>query len=275
MNNYIIICGVFFFGILSQIRRNIWGFRSKLTKTIRIKLSKTDDIIITTDGELAGTLYAHQPKIWANRGFEYKTINQMKSLVKEGDVILDIGANIGMYSIFLSKIVGDNGKVYAFEPNPTTASILKKNLILNDCKNVVVAEIALSDTNSKVTLHRPEGVGDAFNYIKKIDSSDTNTNGIISMRLDDFLKEHKISNINFVKVDIEGAELLCFLGAKQLLSSNNNPIVITECYESFLQRFNHSTADLISYLNEFNYKILNYEDYQWLLLPKTAGNNDN
>jgi FkbM family methyltransferase len=268
MKNYFIIFGVFFFSLLSQIRTSFWALRSKLSKTIRLKLSKTDTITLSTKGEIVRILYSHQPKIWINKGFEYRTIDQMKSLVKEGFTVLDIGANVGIYSIFLSKLVGESGKIYAFEPDPLTAAILKENLTLNNCKNVIVSQIALSDSNSKVTLQKPDGVGDAFNYIQKLDSDDKNTVGITAIRLDDFLKQNNIPKVDFIKIDIEGAELLCLLGAEELLSSSSNPIVITECYEPFLQRFNHRISDLISFLAKFEYELINYDDWQWVLIPR-------
>lgn len=249
------------------MRRDYWFIRSKLTKTINLKLTKTDSIKITTKGEIAGVLYAHQHFIKANRGFEYKTIQKMKELVKSDFIILDIGANIGMYSIFLSKLVGENGKVYAFEPDSQTASVLAENLSLNNCKNVEVFQIALSDINGRVSLEKSSEVGgDAFNFIKKEDNKSSNS--IESNRLDDFIVKNNIGKIDFVKIDIEGAELLCLKGAESMLSSANKPIIVFECYEPFLQRFDHRISDIIVYLSKFNYEIINYDEWQWLLVPK-------
>jgi FkbM family methyltransferase len=273
MREYFILFGLFFFNLWAEIRKTFWKFFiSKIFKTGNFKLSKQDKIKLYNHGDIALKLYSAQPLTLINRGFEYKTLNIIKSSIKNGDVVLDIGANIGIYSVVLSRLIGSTGKVYAFEPDPITAEFLKKNLELNNCNNVTVIQAALSDENSKIILRKPEGGGDAFNYISKnIENAKSKENIIDSIRLDDFIQENNISKIDFIKIDVEGAELLSFRGAFKLLSEIK-PIIITECYEPYLQRFGHKIIDLVMYLNQFGYDFTNYDEHQWYLKKKVVTN---
>ena len=82
---------------------------------------------------------------------EYET-DVMKKIVKKGDVDLDLGANIGYYTLIFAKIVGKNGKVFAFEPDLTNFTLLKKNVEINGYKNVVLINKAVSDKTGKLKL---------------------------------------------------------------------------------------------------------------------------
>ncbi|CEG11098.1 Methyltransferase FkbM (fragment) [groundwater metagenome] len=85
-------------------------------------------------------------------GYENAETQLFESRIKEGDVVLDIGANIGYYTLIAAKLVGVNGKVYAFEPDPTNFSFLKKSVEINNYKNVICEQKAVSNENGKVKL---------------------------------------------------------------------------------------------------------------------------
>jgi len=258
----------FIIGLFVSLRITYWKhFRSKINNTISVNLTKEEKIEIFTYGDIAYTLYTKQPLIWFGDGFEFKTIAQIKKNVKKGDIVFDIGANIGLYSILLSKLVGNTGTVYAFEPNPLTVKYLKKNLTLNNCHNVIVSQIALSDENGKIILKKTVGGGDAFNYIVKSQDADEEKEIIDAVRLDDFIITNKIDRLDFVKMDIEGAELLCINGAKEKMLKILKPIIVTEVFEPWCERFNYTSIELLSLIANLNYKITNYDDHQWLCVP--------
>ena len=87
-------------------------------------------------------------------GYEKIETQVMKDNIKKGDVVIDCGANIGYYSLLFSKLVGDSGKVFAFEPDPTNFSLLQKNLKENNIKNVIALNLAVSDKNEKKSSRR-------------------------------------------------------------------------------------------------------------------------
>lgn len=268
MKNLLLFIGLFALNFYVELRRYFWPVRAFFSRKISLRISRSESILIKTKGEIAQTLYAYQPKIFFNRGFEHKTISVIKKHVKEGMVVVDIGANIGLYSILLSRLVGEKGKVYAFEPDNEIYDILIENLKLSKCFNVEVCRKALSDKNSTVVLTRPEdNSGDAFNFIKEVtDNSSPNT--LQTETLDSFLNDRLISEIDFIKIDVEGAELLCLRGAQKTLLKSTSISIVSECYEKFLQRFNHKVSDLLIYMNNLGYDCSNYDDWQWFFQKK-------
>ena len=77
----------------------------------------------------------------------------IKKHVKRGDVVLDLGANIGYFTLILPRLVGEEGKVFAFEPDPENFALLKKNVEINSYQNVVLVQKAVSNRNGKATLY--------------------------------------------------------------------------------------------------------------------------
>jgi len=76
-----------------------------------------------------------------------------KSEIKKGDVVFDIGANIGYFTLIFAKLVGENGKVFAFEPSPDVFAILQKNVEINGYKNIVLSQKAVSSKTEKIKLY--------------------------------------------------------------------------------------------------------------------------
>ena len=94
-----------------------------------------------------------------------------------------------------------------------------------------------------------------------------NIENIDATTIDLFIKREKIEKVDLIKIDIEGAELLCFKGAETLLSSATPPVIIMECCENFCDRFEYRVYDLLEYLAKFGYKFYQYEPSQWLAVP--------
>ena len=171
-----------------------------------------------------------------------------KKSIKKGDVVLDIGAHIGYYTLIAAKIVGDKGKVYAFEPDPKNFSLLKKNIEENNYKNVVPINKAVSNNNGKIKLYiNPANTGD-----HRIFKSADKRGGIITetITLDDYFKND--IKIDFIKIDIQGAEHTALLGAKNILRYNKNLKIITEVEPLLLRNAGSSTRMYLNFL-EKNY----------------------
>lgn len=252
-----------------EIRTFFWKFRKIFSKSIVLKLSKVDEFKFMTDGELVGIIYANQPKIFWDKGFEHSTVRLMKQEVKEGMIVFDVGANIGMYSLLLSKLVGPKGKVYAFEPDFKTFEILQKNIELSGFNNIEAVQLALSDSESFVTLSKSKNLGDAFHYIVNVEPGLQDTGVIKTSTLDDFIKTKNINEVGFIKIDIEGAELLCLKGARKLLV-NYKPLIVSECFEDYLDRFGNSVADIILLMEECGYQSKNYDFQQWVFRKRSC-----
>lgn len=191
--------------------------------------------------------------------------------LREGETALDIGANFGIYAYYMSKAVGQSGKVYSFEPVPFTFETLKiVAKILGFSKNTELIEKGCSDENGTINFTVPTQESGAFSagqaYIGgRNDDRDgkekqvrwSGTKDIVAdvVRLDDFLPE--IENLPLIKADIEGAELFCFRGAEKLIEKHL-PAVICEINPWFLEGFGIKLEALTDFFTEKGYKIYHY-----------------
>ncbi len=173
-----------------------------------------------------------------------------KKEIKKGDVVLDIGANIGYYTLIAAKLVGENGRVYAFEPDPDYFDLLKKNVEINDYKNVILVQKAVSDKTEMKKLYfckeeyRIYDFPDANHKFIEIDA----------IRLDDYFKNYE-GKIDFIKMDIEGAELRAIQGAESLLEKNKNLKIITEFSPNGLQKFGIEPKDYLELLIDHGFDL--------------------
>ena len=168
-----------------------------------------------------------------------------KKEIKKGDIVLDLGAHIGYYTLIFARLVGDKGKVFAFEPNPINFSLLKKNVEINGFKNVVLIQKAVSSKNGKVKLFLSEiDTGDNRIY----DSRDGRKFVIVeTTRLDDYFKNYK-GKINFIKMDIQGAEGGAIKEMSNLLRKNKNLKIFTEFWPWGLREFGIKAEEFLKLL---------------------------
>jgi len=157
------------------------------------------------------------------RPFEPNEINLVKRLLKPGDRALDIGANIGYYTTLFSSLVGNTGSVFAFEPEASNLELLKENLTINRCTNTVVYPLGVSDRSGQASLHFCEENWGMHRIYDSI-CCGTEKTTIRCVALDDFLESEQ--QIDFIKMDIEGAEYSALLGMSRLLAQDNLMMVI-------------------------------------------------
>ena len=197
---------------------------------------------IDTLGLFANGLYIHEK-------LETKLIMRE---IKRGDVVLDIGAHIGYYTLLFARLVGPRGKVYAFEPNPYNFSLLKKNVKANGYKNVVCQQSAVSDKSGRIKLYLSENnTGDHRIY----DSGDGRASlPIKCLKLDDYFKGYD-GKINFIKMDVQGAEVNVIKGMSDLLRKNRPAKIVTEFWPFGLKKFGTEIKDYFRLLLEKSFKI--------------------
>jgi len=157
----------------------------------------------------------------------------LKENVKKGQTILDIGAYKGDFTLFLSKIVGKDGKVYAFEPDPNSYSMLCNNIKINNLKNVFVRDIALSNKVGKNNLLLFSGGGlGRSSLIHYRDAKNVKIKEIKVTTIDKFCQENDIYP-DGIKIDVEGAESLVIDGCKDVIKEYS-PWVLLEFHDIFM-----------------------------------------
>ena len=180
----------------------------------------------------------------------------VKSILKPGDTVIDIGAYVdGWYTLLAAKIVGQTGKVYSFEPVPKFYKRLKDNIALNNFTNIMAENVALDNKNGTKTFYQSDGNSSFFKtHVQKEGSKRIHQIKVKTLKLDSYLRFKKINKVDFIKIDVEGAELEVLRGAKSLLKGPNAPDLLIEVVDEYLRDGSSSRQELIQYLNGFGYR---------------------
>lgn len=181
---------------------------------------------------------------------ETMQVSLSKKEIKKGDVVLDIGAHIGYYTILFSELVGPEGKVYSFEPHPKNFHLLKKTVETNNLKNVEIFQNIVSDKNGSVDfyLSKLDSIG---NRMYNSDEADSKIE-INSITIDEFLK-NRDKKIDFIKMDIQGAEVLAIEGMKNTLTNNSNIKIIQEWWPSAIEKYGKTADSHLIFLEKLGF----------------------
>lgn len=194
-----------------------------------------------------------------DRGHEKLTTEMFKKVVKQGDVVLDLGANIGYYALLAARLVGEKGIVYAFEPEPTNYSLLLKNIELNEYHNIVPVQKAVSNITGMVRLFLDEKDAGAHTIYQP--EANRESVEIQSVALDKFFEDKK-HPIDVIKMDIEGAEMSALSGMKRIIRENENLKMFVEFYLPGIERTDDSPQEFIrSLLVYYDFPMLAISEY--------------
>lgn len=167
--------------------------------------------------------------------------------LREGDIAVDAGANVGFFTLIMSRLVGDSGRVIAVEPGPNNIQKLHSNILLNECRNVTVIDKPLwcSPVDVPFFLYEDGGSnslwgneGDRSNGMMKATTLDVVCDGL---------------SPKLIKMDIEGGEADAVQGAKKLLAGNR-PIIVSEVNAAALRRAGSTPFKLRKSLETFGYR---------------------
>lgn len=188
-------------------------------------------------------------------GFEETEIQFLKDTLKEGDYFLDIGANIGLFSLFAAEKVGPSGKVIAFEPAPDTFQKLTENVQINNFTNVELHNLGVSDQVAKIPFFVSQNGYDAWNSFGNLtNKSQTIATEVEVKPLDDLLSTIDAAKIKLVKIDVEGWEKFVLFGGQHFFKTQQ-PIVMME--------FTESTCFEVGYMVQELYDIMETHGYRW------------
>ena len=145
---------------------------------------------------------------------------------KEGDTVIDIGAHIGRYTITSSKQVGNTGRVVAIEADPENFELLKRNIALNKLTNVLTLNYAVFSTRTRMKLYE-QSASAKYNSLMLARAAKTkNYVEVNADTLDNILKLNEVNQVNWIKIDVEGAEFEVLKGSSKTLSSENVSLFI-------------------------------------------------
>jgi FkbM family methyltransferase len=183
--------------------------------------------------------------------FEWRNIAIAIALASEGDVIVEIGANVGTETVGFSDIVGETGKVYAFEPLPSNIKVLHDLMKLSTYRNIKVYPYALSDRNQTLKFVVPPEYSSGTGHIchKKVDDN-IKTIDVDCISFDSISKQ--INKATLIFIDAEGEEIRILRGARTYIR-HFKPFIVLEASPMLLHRNGFSPKELYNEINNFGY----------------------
>jgi FkbM family methyltransferase len=203
----------------------------------------------------------------------------LAKILKPGMTFLDVGANMGLYSLFAARKVGNDGRVLAFEPSSREWKIAKNNVEVNGLSNVNLLHLALCDQAAEINLlvaplrnsgHNTLG---AFAYGTSLECRER----VPADRLDDVLRREALTRVDVIKVDIEGAELRALRGAVETLE-RFRPILFVEISERALRNQGCTSGDLLAFIAQQGYDLYNFDRQAGMptrLAPRSSFDSEN
>ncbi|MSO89341.1 MAG: FkbM family methyltransferase [Rhodospirillaceae bacterium] len=191
--------------------------------------------------------------------FEAATVAACERLVRAGDVVLDIGANIGAHTLPLARLVGPTGRVVAFEPTDFAFAKLSANLALNPvyAARVTVAQTMLLDRGDGPiprTLPSSWPLAGGADVHPKLRGRDMTTAGAGALTLDTYLAENAIRRVDFIKLDVDGFECRVLTGAEATLR-RCRPVIVMELSPYILDERGDSLDRLLDILETARYEL--------------------
>jgi FkbM family methyltransferase len=192
---------------------------------------------------------------WSRSRFESHELEFILEILEPGMTFFDIGANVGLYSLAASRKVA-SGKVFSFEPCEWTYQRLLRNVELNGLRNVLAIRTALGEFSGDAVMQVNARGKDGLNTLGRPGHPDCEVTGneiVPIVTLDEFLQNSKVSTVDVMKVDVEGAELSLFRGARNLLEQSAAPVILYESDWMLTRGFDYHPVETMWLLQEFGY----------------------
>jgi FkbM family methyltransferase len=198
-------------------------------------------------------------------------------LVRDGDIVFDVGANRGIYTLLFSHIVGRQGAVHAFEPVPTTFAVFNQLMRREQhFPNIIANNVGLSENPGRTSIHLPGGddMQASLRYHKAGSWGSSQVEAIECElnTLDRYVEKRALRRLNFIKIDVEGAELLAVRGGQRTLATFL-PVIHMEFCLAWTRNFSYDAGDVVDLLQSIGYRhFYRGEDLSLLVDPATALN---
>jgi FkbM family methyltransferase len=188
---------------------------------------------------------------------DWNEFHFMRRYLRPTDTFIDVGANIGVYTLWASQFVDTcdgNGRIIAFEPDPKNLSRLREQLALNGLERVQTVPVALSDSPDTIRFSQGK---DMLNHIV-IDSVDEESIAIDAVTLDAYCADCNVGLINLAKIDVEGTEQMVLAGARRMLAERRIDVIQLEFNEQVLHR-RLSDTETMTVLRRNGYSLFRFD----------------
>jgi FkbM family methyltransferase len=188
---------------------------------------------------------------------EKQFLNEILMRMNKQNIFWDVGANIGFYSIIASKEMNYINKIFAFEPEPKTFNILRKNIELNKVNNINALPVALGDISGEKLLYPSDSPNfGAHSFVQRTDFKTKKKGVRIKINTaDKIIDELKIETPEVIKIDVEGAEILVLRGMKNIFKSEKLKTIFCEIHTNLLPLFNSSEEEVFQIFAKENFHL--------------------
>jgi FkbM family methyltransferase len=262
--------------VLNSLRRRIkYNFHPRaLAWKYWKKHCPTKSVITSLGTDLKVRVYVHDvigEHIYVDGCFEPYSWNFVRGFLKEGMVVFDLGANLGQYTLLAAQIVGETGGVHSFEPGSRMFDELKFNVFLNGLsRRCVLNNVAVSDVSGVANLSKYAPGSEVYSSLGSHARREATVIGheeVRTVMLDDYVKNAGIFRVDFMKIDIEGAELPALRGAENLLSGSEAPVILIELADVNTDGFGYKAVETWDYLEKLGYRFYDIGKHSMLSDP--------
>lgn len=191
----------------------------------------------------------------------------LDQLIPPGSICFDIGAAYGRYALAMSKAAGPSGLIYCFEPAEHNQLVLSAIQKFYRLQNVRIIKKALSDQEGTTMLAIPVKKNSKFlpalGYSTAHLATDSEAgyvgSSIPTTTIDRFVQKENLTRLDFIKCDVEGAELLVFKGGEETIA-RFKPVVLCEIYQTWLRRFKTAPDEIQMFFDRFGYKVFRWRE---------------
>ncbi len=244
-----------------RVRTNWWRSQTGVRDYFETGIQTGVQMRLYFDSRLAQNIHCEN--------FEWQEREFLNRFLRPGDIYVDVGANIGLFTLIAARCIGPEGRVYAFEPSSRTYERLLENVALNKFDNVSTHKVALSDRAAQLEMTISLDGFDAWNSLAQpIDGKSFAVETITSTTWDAFAEGHDLAGrVTMMKIDVEGWEKHVLAGGAGILSREDAPTLQVEFTEQAARSANSSCAELYHMLEELGYSMFIYDTKAKNLIP--------
>lgn len=212
-----------------------------------------------------------QKKIFLHGYYEKNETFFWNNLTKDKKVIFDIGANVGYFSLIAAKQIAKNGNVYGFEPVSFVYKRAKYNCEINNFKNLILLNFAISDHPGEITINVGNDENLGMSSIHQHNYLSGNIETVKTDTVDNFINSYSIAQLDIIKIDVEGSEAFVLTGMEKTLVKHK-PLILIEILDALLLKSGSSKEEIYSFLWNKNYeafKIIDAEKVKPILIPES------
>ena len=199
--------------------------------------------------------------------YEAKVI---ESLLDAGEVFWDVGANIGYFTLVAAAVLKNEGQIVAFEPGQEAFARLEDNIALNPFTNILLKQVAVADKSGEAVLYLSSEVADSGANLFRPGGEQTREEICTTVALDQFREEQGLRPPDFIKMDVEGAELAALQGADRILAQFH-PLLLLEMEEKTLKAAGAPKAALVDLLKTYGYQAAFLRKGRWYATQEVDG----